>query len=150
MVFGASSSSSKGMTSIDKRNDGNNNFVAERNLSALIVDDDLIVRRIHTTLLTKLGVKTQGVENGKKAVDLFQSGDFFDLVIMDMEMPVMDGPEATKQLRAMGIGSMIVGVTSRNLESEKQAFMGAGLNDCYVKPLTVDDMIAILNKLNNN
>lgn len=74
MVFGTSSSSG-------------------RKLAALVVDDDPIIRRIHKVLLTKLGFEAQTVDNGKKAVDLIDSGASFALILMDMEMPVMDGPE---------------------------------------------------------
>ncbi|RVW20217.1 Two-component response regulator ARR22 [Vitis vinifera] len=65
-------------------------------------------------------------------------------------MPIMDGFEATKELRSMGVTSMIVGVTSRSQDSEIQAFMKSGLNACYVKPLNAEKVTAVLNELKNN
>ena len=62
-------------------------------ISTLIVDDDPLTRRIHKVLLTKVGLETQAVENGKEAVDLYRSGASFDLILMDLEMPIMDGPK---------------------------------------------------------
>lgn len=64
----------------------------EKMVRALVVDDDSLVRKIHMKLLRKLELQTEAVENGKEAVDLCQSGKSFDLVLMDMEMPIMDGP----------------------------------------------------------
>ncbi|KAA8519414.1 hypothetical protein F0562_013711 [Nyssa sinensis] len=119
-------------------------------ICVLIVDDDRATRRIHSALLNKFGVETQVAENGKEAVDLYRSGASFDLVIMDMEMPVMDGPTATQELRRMGVNSMIVGVTSRGQDSEKQAFMRAGLDDCHVKPLNSNTIASLLQQVNKN
>ncbi|KAL8159136.1 hypothetical protein V2J09_000673 [Rumex salicifolius] len=59
--------------------------------SALVVDDDPVLRCIHKALLTKKGLQTKTVNNGQEAVDLFRSGASFKLVLTDMEMPIMDG-----------------------------------------------------------
>ncbi|PIN03080.1 Histidine kinase [Handroanthus impetiginosus] len=118
-----------------------------RKICALVVDDDPMVRKIHGMLLIKHGLETEGVENGKEAVELFLSGKSYDLVLMDMEMPVMDGPKATKELRAMGVRSMIVGVTGRGVEAEKEAFMGAGLDSCWDKPLNPKAVVSMLDQL---
>ncbi|KAL0442465.1 UNVERIFIED_CONTAM: Two-component response regulator 24 [Sesamum latifolium] len=118
-----------------------------RRICALVVDDDPLVRRIHGMLLARYGLETEGAENGKEAVDLFLAGKTFDLVLMDMEMPVMDGLQATQRLRGMGVSSMIVGVTARGLEAEKEAFMATGLDACCVKPLNAEAVISVLDEL---
>lgn len=64
-----------------------------RKITALVVDDDPLVRRVEEALLGRFGVETKAAENGKEAVDLFSNGGSFDLVFMDREMPVMDGPK---------------------------------------------------------
>ncbi|KAL3833695.1 hypothetical protein ACJIZ3_008431 [Penstemon smallii] len=116
-------------------------------MSALVVDDDKVVRRMHGKLLTQLGFETNAVENGQEAVDLFTSGESYDFVFMDMEMPIMDGTEATQKLREMGVKSTIVGVTSCNQEAEKQAFVEAGLYACLEKPLTRDAISSLLEQV---
>ncbi|XVE90061.1 hypothetical protein DITRI_Ditri20bG0046600 [Diplodiscus trichospermus] len=141
---GASSSLSKKMV------DGAEEMVNNNNFTALVVDDDPLIRVLHDMYLRKFGLKAQVVENGKMAVDLFHVGATFNLILMDKEMPVMDGAEATKQLRAMGVNSMIVGVTSRDLSFEKEAFMEAGLDLCFEKPLTPEKISFILQELNKN
>ncbi|OMO50912.1 hypothetical protein COLO4_37866 [Corchorus olitorius] len=100
--------------------------------------------------LKKFGLKPKIVENGKKAVDLYLAGGTFNLILMDKEMHVMDGVEATRELRATGVNSLIVGVTSRGSPYEKKAFMEAGLDFCFEKPLTAEKITFLLQKLNKN
>ncbi|KAL7131118.1 hypothetical protein ABFS83_13G177500 [Erythranthe nasuta] len=119
-----------------------------KRVCALVVDDDRLSQRVHAALLRKYGIlETEVVDNGKEAVDLFKSGKTFDLVIMDLEMPVMDGAKATCELREMGVTSMIVGVTACEVEAEKAEFMAAGLDACWDKPLSGSAIIAMLDEL---
>ncbi|OMP01240.1 hypothetical protein COLO4_12040 [Corchorus olitorius] len=84
----------------------------KNNFTMLVVDDDPIICKVHDMQFKKFGLKPQVVENGKKAVDLCLAGGTFNLILMDKEMFVMDGVEATTELRAMGVNSLIAGVTS--------------------------------------
>ncbi|KAF5731404.1 putative sensory transduction histidine kinase bacterial [Tripterygium wilfordii] len=118
-----------------------------RKITALVVDDDMTNRIIHHKLLKSLGIKNQVVMNGKEAVDALSSGQIFDLILMDMDMPVMNGIEATRKLRAMGIRSVIAGVSSRSEEGEVREFIEAGLDDYQQKPLTTTKLFSILHKL---
>ncbi|GMH29556.1 hypothetical protein Nepgr_031399 [Nepenthes gracilis] len=122
-------------------------MAAEMMYSVLIVDDDAVVRRIHKVVLERQGCKTTAVTDGQEAVNLFRHGETFDLVLMDLEMPVMDGKQATLELRTMGVKSLIIGVTSRRAGPEVEAFIGAGLNDCVEKPLTSAKLAATLHRL---
>ncbi|XP_031252243.1 two-component response regulator 24-like [Pistacia vera] len=103
--------------------------------SALIVDDDPLIRKIHSEVLKSLGFQTQVAKSGKEAVDLYRAGANFDIVFMDMQMPVMNGIEATRAARD-GVSTKIVGVSSECSESEIEAFILAGLDLYYAKPLT--------------
>ncbi|OMP11348.1 hypothetical protein COLO4_03862 [Corchorus olitorius] len=120
------------------------------NFTVLVVDDDPIICKVHDLLLKKFGLKPQVVENGRKAVDLCLACGTFNLILMDKEMPVMDGVEATRELRAIGVNSLIVGVTSRGSPDEKKAFMEAGLDFCFEKPLTPEKITILLHELNQN
>lgn len=66
-----------------------------KSLSALIVDDDPVVRMLHIANLKKYGCETRAVENGKLAVDLIRSGEEFDVIFMDFNMPVLNGIEVS-------------------------------------------------------
>lgn len=61
--------------------------------TALVVDDNSVNQTIHHRLLDKLGIENQVVENGKEAIDVHCSGKNFDLILMDLDMPVMNGIE---------------------------------------------------------
>ncbi|RYR03046.1 hypothetical protein Ahy_B06g081879 isoform B [Arachis hypogaea] len=102
---------------------------------------------IHQWMLNKVGVKNQAAENGKEAVQIHCSGQGFDLILMDKEMPLMNGIEATKELRSMGICSKIVGVSSHSEEKQIQEFMEAGLDDYLVKPLNMAKLRSILDNI---
>ncbi|KAL4341437.1 hypothetical protein GQ457_08G005530 [Hibiscus cannabinus] len=130
--------------------DASSSSLSNKNLSVLVVDDDPLIRMLHDNYLKHFGLKPHVVENGKEAVKLFQLGIYFNLILMDNEMPIMNGVEATKVLRDMGSTSMIVGVTSRGSPSEMQTFMEAGLDFCFEKPLTFDMIDFILKELNMN
>ncbi|KAF1874388.1 hypothetical protein Lal_00030308 [Lupinus albus] len=78
---------------------------------------------LHQRLLNKAGVKNHALENGKEAIDIHCSAQSFDMILMDKDMPIMNGIEETNKLRSMGIGSMIVGVSSSSKEEEIREFM---------------------------
>jgi CheY-like chemotaxis protein len=67
-------------------------------ITALVVDDDRIIKTIHSKLLSKLGIENQVATNGEEAVDLHCSGKKFDLIVMDRDMPIMNGIEVYRIL----------------------------------------------------
>jgi PleD family two-component response regulator len=94
MAFEKGASSLKSEKIIETGNgDGTNNLATEKKYYVLVVDDDTVIRKIHSMILSKFPVEIQVAKNGKEAVDLFRSGAFFDLVLMDFEMPIMNGFE---------------------------------------------------------
>ncbi|XP_027349099.1 two-component response regulator 24-like [Abrus precatorius] len=124
--------------------------MGSRQLKALIVDDDMVIRMIHRKMLSSAGVQNEVVENGKEAVDIHHSGQSFDLILMDRDMPIMNGIEATKKLRSMGVDSMIAGVSARAVEAQVREFMEAGLDEYLEKPLTLSKLTSIINKTNES
>ncbi|MCE5165662.1 hypothetical protein HAX54_011419 [Datura stramonium] len=127
-------------------NNTNANPSVAKKLKALIVDDDAIVRMIHKALLRKFDVETHEVKNGQEAVLAHRSGAYFDLILMDLDMPVMNGRQATKELRDMHVCSLIAGVTSLG-DEENKSFIDAGLDYYYQKPLTVDAVRNLVDKI---
>ncbi|EXC24140.1 Two-component response regulator [Morus notabilis] len=119
-------------------------------IKALVVDDNMINQALHRTLLRNLGIENHVVGNGREAVDVHCSGRRFDLILMDLDMPVMNGIEATKKLRAMGIQSTIAGVSSRSVDENIQEFWEAGLDDYQQKPLNFPKLVSILQKVNHS
>ena len=85
MGFGNVTSTSKTMKIID----------TEKKIYVLIVEDDLLIQKIHKVMMTKFGTEVQLATNGKEVVDLFLSGASFDLILTDLKMPIMDGIEVS-------------------------------------------------------
>jgi PAS domain S-box-containing protein len=110
----------------------------ERSLRVLLVEDHPINQMLATTLLKKWGHRVVLAKNGQEAVDLFP-GDTWDLVLMDMQMPVMGGLEATRLIRAneaQGQHCPIVAMTANAMESDRQACMDAGMDAHLAKPFS--------------
>lgn len=115
-------------------------IVTEQNtarLRVLLVEDNIVNQEVALLLLRKLGQEVTVVSDGEQAVELCRTSRF-DLILMDMQMPVMDGLEATRLLRAAPGWSRdapIVGLTANAFESDRTACLDAGMDDVVSKPV---------------
>ena len=112
----------------------------------LVVEDNPVNRKVAVGILTRMGLTTETVVDGLQAVERLAKGGV-DLVLMDMQMPVMDGLEATRRIRADGGVSAavpIVGLTANAFASDRAACFDAGMNDFVMKPVTRDRLQAAL------
>lgn len=108
-------------------------------MTFLVVDDAKSVRKILVHMLTKrFGHKTAEAENGQEAVDMVRAslaaGEPFDAVFLDCMMPVLDGPSAVTQMKAMGFVGKIVGFTDASSEAARK-FVSVGVTTILEKPL---------------
>lgn len=110
----------------------------------LVVDDDPVQRFIALKQLKMLGMDTQSATNGKEAVAL-ASQHKFDLILMDVQMPVMDGLEATVKIREQngGAGIPIVAFTAN---PNRNMCFEAGMSDYLFKPVMISELKRILGK----
>jgi CheY-like chemotaxis protein len=116
-------------------------------LKILIVEDYPINREILGEMLSELGHVTTGVGDGTEAVALIRSGQTFDLVFMDREMPTMDGVEATRIIRALpGQSRMVIIGISASSDVNHRECLEAGMNDTLGKPFTEQDLGRIIHK----
>ncbi|WOL12768.1 two-component response regulator ORR41-like [Canna indica] len=121
----------------------------DRQKKVLLVEDTEINRVVVRRLITKMGelnVELEEAENGKVAVDFIREGKSYDLILMDKEMPVMNGHEATRQLRSLGVRTPIVALSGNNMQSDMDLFLAAGADHFEDKPLTQDKLLRILTK----
>lgn len=109
----------------------------------LVVEDNAINRQVACDLLEQLGVTVHCAEDGQKGVAA-AADRRFDLIFMDMQMPVLDGLEATRQLRALGLRTPIVGLTANAFTSNREACLDAGMDAFLSKPVTRDKLAGIL------
>ncbi|MEG4916782.1 MULTISPECIES: PAS domain S-box protein [unclassified Microcoleus] len=113
----------------------------------LIVDDKPLNRQLLVKLLSPLGFELREANNGKEAVDIFMEWEPH-LIWMDMRMPVMDGYEATKQIKTTtgGQATAIVALTASVLEEERAVILSAGCDDFMRKPFREEDIFVAMGK----
>jgi signal transduction histidine kinase/CheY-like chemotaxis protein/HPt (histidine-containing phosphotransfer) domain-containing protein len=107
----------------------------QRHGRVLLVEDNPINRQVAESLLSRIGMTVSNAANGQEALDALRVRTF-DLVFMDMQMPVMDGLTATRQVRAEGIHTHIIGLTANAFASDREACLAAGMDDFITKPVT--------------
>ena len=119
----------------------------------LLVEDNDINREIGYTLLSQSGFIVDQATNGKEAVEKFARGtpDFYDAILMDVHMPIMDGYTATKTIRAMELPHRphvpIIALSANAFESDVKAALDAGMDAHIAKPIKIDHLFATLGEL---
>ena len=117
-------------------------------IAILLVEDNAINREIAARVLAKDGYQVEVADNGKQAVEAVRQADF-DLVLMDLQMPVMDGAEATKRIRQLGgsNGHMpIIAMTAHAMEGVREACIASGMSDYLLKPFDPEDLLAMVER----
>lgn len=115
----------------------------------LLVDDSVPTRKMLGRLLTRanMGVCTHAGD-GATALKLVSSNPTkFDLILMDFEMPIMDGPAATRAIRECGVTCPIIGITGNVLPADTIIFLNAGANRVLSKPVTMPLLLASIDEL---
>ena len=115
----------------------------------LVVEDNKTNQMLMTILLQDLSLQCDIADNGLEAVKKVESKEY-DLILMDENMPEMNGIEATKAIRKLGFTEVpIVAVTANALKGDKEKFLKAGMNDYLSKPIDNEEFTTILNKYLN-
>ena len=111
----------------------------------LVVDDNAVNRKLAVALLKRRGWVTEEADNGLVAMQKLASGEF-DTVVLDISMPVMDGEETCRRIRANPdtAALRVVAYTAHALESERARIMAAGFDDIVIKPITAQDLLRVL------
>ncbi len=117
----------------------------------LVVDDNLLNRKLACAILRNNEYDFDVAENGKIAYDLFVAGDY-DIILMDIQMPIMNGLESSKMIREYERKSKytssipIIAVTTFTRESDKQNCYDAEMNEVLGKPYKTDNLIEVMGK----
>ena len=120
---------------------------AQTGIRVLLVEDHVINQKLAVALLERWGHQVTVADNGQLALDAMQR-QTFDVVLMDMMMPVMDGLEATRHIRALETGSRIpiIAMTANALESDRERCLQAGMDDYISKPVKAQELQAMLQR----
>ena len=113
----------------------------------LLVEDNDMNREIAHELLNEFGLKIDDAVNGKEALELFKTNQKkYDMIFMDIQMPVMDGYEATKYIREIDSSIPIIALTANAMSEDIEKSKNTGMNDHLTKPINIDDLKHMLLK----
>lgn len=115
-------------------------------LNILITEDNPVNQKLAERVLTKLGYSPSKALNGKEAVDAVRQNQY-DIILMDVQMPVMDGLEATQNIRLLKkYQPVIIAMTANAMQGDREKCIAAGMDDYISKPIRPEDLVKMLEK----
>jgi TMAO reductase system sensor TorS len=115
----------------------------------LLAEDNMVNQEVCAEIITYLGYRVDIVSNGQEAVEALIRNSY-DLILMDFQMPVMDGIEATRRIRALdrekGVHSTIIALTARVMEGDREQCLEKGMDDYLSKPFTMEAIREMLDR----
>ena len=114
-------------------------------LNILLAEDNIINQKVAEKIFDRLAYKITIVNNGQEAIDIVEKTNF-DLIFMDIQMPLMSGIDATKILRQKKYETIIVALTANAMKGDREKCLAAGMNDYIVKPFKSGNIETIINK----
>lgn len=112
-------------------------------LNILLAEDNLVNQEVMKGLVTKFGDNMDIAQNGQEALEMFKEGQY-DLILMDINMPVMNGLEASKQIRALDADIPIVAVTANTMLEDRNNCLEHGMNSVETKPINSEKLKRVL------
>ncbi|MDD2501570.1 MAG: ATP-binding protein, partial [Geobacter sp.] len=149
-LFGVSTTTTARKGSKADRNALVQHYQTLGGLHLLVVEDHPINRQIAREVLESVGVTVETVDNGREAVAFMQDhGDSIDLILMDIQMPIMDGYEATREIRQRYSRNRlpIIAMTAHALNEERERCLASGMNEHLAKPIVVEKLYELLARL---
>ena len=126
----------------DNKTISSNNII-DTNKKVLLVEDNELNYEIAKTVLEEAGFRVDGASNGKEAVDK-ASDNTYDVILMDIQMPIMDGYEATKELRGLGNRTPIIAMTANAFSEDKKKAKDVGMDGYIAKPIDVNKLVSTI------
>lgn len=138
---------------IDKKSTIKTNINLEKSLEGiyvLLAEDNLVNQEVITEILTSKGIKIDIANNGLEAVEKFKANqDDYDAILMDIQMPILDGYEATKQIRKLNIDIPIIALTANAMKEDIEKTKAVGMNAHLNKPIDFKKLLETINKFSN-
>ncbi len=130
----------------DRKINMSTDFAAKFPMDILIVEDNLVNQKLAERVLVKLGYKPDLATNGLEALKVLEQRKY-NVILMDVQMPVMDGLETTKRIRSKpGVKSIIIAMTANAMQGDREECLQAGMDDYISKPIRLEILIDVLEK----
>lgn len=121
-------------------------FSQQYPLKIMIAEDNRVNQKLATKILSKLGYTSDIAQNGKEVLEMVSNAKY-DLILMDVQMPAMDGLEATRMIRlCLDIQPVIIAVTANSMQGDREECMNAGMDDYISKPIHLEELVILLEK----
>ncbi|RYY30668.1 MAG: response regulator [Chitinophagaceae bacterium] len=119
-------------------------FALRHPMNILIAEDNIFNQQLITQILIKMGYQPALAENGLQAIELFNNNEY-DMILMDMQMPEMSGPQATRIIRTSAKKQpVILALTASTMQGDKEECLKSGMDDYLSKPLRLEDLVVKL------
>lgn len=120
----------------------------KHSVTILLAEDNPVNQKLATTMLGKGGYHVEVAANGKEAVEKYRANpEGYNLIFMDLQMPVLDGYEASRQIRALGLNDVpIIAMTANALRSDREHCLEVGMNDYVAKPIRRETVFQMIKK----
>lgn len=119
--------------------------IMEKPLYMLLAEDNPINQKVALVIFETLGFTIDIANNGEEAVQKAKDKEY-DLIFMDIQMPLLNGMDATKQLRELGITTPIIAMTANAITGDKENYLSSGMNDYISKPITYNSITEMIKK----
>jgi len=114
-------------------------------VKVLVVEDNLLNQKLDSFILGNWGLQHEICANGELALNRIRSGNQYDIILMDIRMPVLDGYEATRIIREeLQLSVPVIGITAHADESEKQKCLAIGMNHYITKPINEEELYLLM------
>ncbi len=122
------------------------NFSKQHPLRILVAEDNATNQKLALKVLGKLGYKPDIARHGKEVLEMVSNKNY-DVILMDVQMPEMDGLEASRMIRiCLTVQPIIIAMTANTLQGDREACLQAGMDDYISKPIVLEDLVDILEK----
>jgi PAS domain S-box-containing protein len=150
-LLGASGCDARGGADVAATPGSTSTIIGRSALRVLLAEDNAVNQLVARKLLAKLGIEVDIVVNGAEAIEALRAKDF-DLVLMDCQMPVMDGFEATRRIRDPSTGVLnssvpIIAMTANAMRGDRDRCIDSGMNDYLSKPVSPADLAAAVKRV---
>jgi PAS domain S-box-containing protein len=124
----------------------NTNNTVSNGKKLLLAEDNIVNQKVAVVQLNKLGYAVDVAENGQKAIELALANSGYELILMDCQMPTLDGFEATRELRKQGFKKPIIAMTANAMQGDREKCITSGMDDYITKPINTALLKEVLEK----
>ena len=131
----------------DDKNEKDLNYELLNNKNVLVVDDNQFNREVLDVILSQCKINVTSASSGHEAIEILKNNSNFDVILMDINMPIINGFDTTKLIRKKGITTPIIALTAFDKQEITEQALSSGMNDIIIKPFEQAKLFQVINSL---